>query len=165
MNILLYIAVPFVLILFISTRKKLRLSIKIGILFILIVTVIIFYQHFSFFVEKSRGVNELEWYKLAPWKHLILFASMVVGMMTNYLYEYIQLRIKAKEAKESGELIPLVQVFIWEKLILPLFTSVLIFGYFWSKSGEENFSLNLILIAYQNGFFWQTILSKKGGSN
>jgi len=150
------IAILFLIFIFVITRK-IKWAFRIPFLLILLV---ITYFFLSYFKESVRAVDELQWFEIGPWKHILLFVCMLLGMATNYFYDYIQARIKAKEAKESGEEMVIMPRLMWEKLVLPFIISVLLFGYFWGEYGQGNMNLPAIFACYQNGFFWQTILMK-----
>lgn len=150
------IAILFLILIFIITRK-IKLAFKILLSLALIVVAYFFLTNFR---ESTKGIEELQWFEIGPWKHIILFVCMILGMATNYLYDYIQARIKVKEAKESGEEKVIMPRFMWEKLVLPFIISVLLFGYFWGEFGQGNMNLPVIFACYQNGFFWQTIFMK-----
>lgn len=150
------IAILFLIFIFVITRK-IKLVFRIPFLLILLVITYFFLSHFR---ESARAVEDLQWFEIGPWKHVILFVCMLLGMATNFFYDYIQGRIKAKEAKESGEEMVIMPRFMWEKLVLPFIISVLLFGYFWGEYGQGNMNLPVIFACYQNGFFWQTILMK-----
>lgn len=150
------IAILFLIFIFIITRK-IKLAFKIPFLLILLVMAIFF---LSYFRESARAVEGQQWFEVGPWKHIILYSCMLLGMVTNYFYDYIQARIKAKEAKESDEETVIMPKFMWEKLVLPFIVSALLFGYFWGVSGEGNMNLTVIFACYQNGFFWETVLTK-----
>lgn len=123
-------------------------------LFLLVILFIFAFKIFGI-TPPVRGEGE-DWYQIAPWKHLILFLVMFLGMITNYLFEFIQTRIKAKESKGKIKL----PQFIWEKMVLPLVVAGILFSYFWGQHSGEAMGLTVIFISYQNGFFWQTILEK-----
>ncbi len=147
------ISIGFLLIILIFTRR-INLFLKFGLLLLLV-----FLGVFSFMIlipgPPTRGPED-HWYEIAPWKHFILFVSMVLGMITNYLFEYVQARVKAKESDGQTQM----PKFIWEKLVLPLIIAGMVFGYFWGQHGTEAMGFTVGFISYQNGYFWQTILEK-----
>ena len=132
------------------------MGIKIPILLIIVLGFIFFVY---FFADVTRGGIEI-WYEKSPWKHLILFVSMCLGIATNVLYDYLSDRLKAREAIEAGKMKTKMPLFMWEKIVLPFTISFLIFGFALEKFGNENMSLMLVTGSYQNGFFWQTIHDK-----
>ncbi|MBN2092727.1 hypothetical protein JW964_24105 [candidate division KSB1 bacterium] len=143
----------FLLIIFIFNRKF-HWALRILLLFFLVILSGFFLLAFDI-APPVRGEEEC-WHQIAPWKHIILLIVMLLGMITNYFFEFLQARIKAKESAGQAKL----PKFIWEKLVLPLLIAGILFGYFWGQHGKEPMGLAIIFISYQNGFFWQTILDK-----
>lgn len=91
---------------------------------------------------------------LAPDKPLVfgvhMACWMVLGMLANYLWDLF----KAKKTLADVNL---------PDLLLPLLVSPIVFYGIWSMwSGEQKISFAFNLISFQNGFFWQVILSKAG---
>ncbi len=152
------IAASFLLITFILTRK-ISVIIKIILAIFVGLSALSFFLLFRSSVILTRGPEE-SWYAIAPWKHIILFAIMLLGMATNYFFEYIQARIKAKESRGQVHM----PKFIWEKFVLPFIISGIVFGYFWGQHGKETMNLTVALLCYQNGYFWQTIVEKSSKS-
>ena len=148
-----FIALMFFLLIFIYTRK-ISLIIKI---FLCLVVLSLFCISITYWMGPPTRAVDKKWFEIGTWKHIILFLSMLLGMITNYIFEYFQHRIKAKEAEGEYQ----KPQFIWEKLFLPFVISILLFGYFWGYHSKEPMSLTLIFISYQNGFFWQSIWEKK----
>jgi len=147
------ISLVFLLVVFIITRKM-HWALRILLILLLVILSVFVFTIFGI-TPPVRGEGEA-WYQITPWKHIILFIVMLVGMITNYLFELLQARIKAKESE--GKLQP--PKFIWEKLVLPLIIAGILFGYFWGQHSNEPMGMAVIFISYQNGFFWQTILEK-----
>ncbi len=48
----------------------------------------------------TRG-PEPNWMDTTPWKQFILFASMLIGTFSQFFYEFLLARIKAKQSKEK----------------------------------------------------------------
>ena len=78
-----------------------------------------------------------------------LFFWMLLGMAANYLWELF------KNDKEWSD-IRLTQ------LLLPFFVSPLVFYSIWVLASKEQVAFVLVLVAFQNGFFWQVVLAKAG---
>ena len=74
---------------------------------------------------------------------------MVIGMVSNYLWDLFK----------SGKTFSDIHL---PDLLLPILVSPIVFFGIWSMWPEKNISFALNLIAFQNGFFWQVILSKSG---
>jgi hypothetical protein len=101
-----------------------------------------------------RG-GEVVWYRQTPWKHLLLFGAMLLGMVSNTLFDYLDARIKARKAGRHS--MPKLH---WEEMLLPLVVAGVVFGYFWGKHSGEEMGLAPLLLSFQNGFFWQSVLDK-----
>lgn len=91
---------------------------------------------------------------IAPDKPLLfgvhMACWMVLGMLANYLWDLF----KANKTLADVNL---------PDLLLPLLVSPIVFYGIWSMwSGEQKISFAFNLIAFQNGFFWQVVLSKAG---
>jgi hypothetical protein len=86
-----------------------------------------------------------------PFKELILFALMLCGMVCRVLSLAIEKRRAA-----AGEPIPL-RVDKWE-FVHPLLFAVPTFGALLSQVSDDALRLTSLVLAFQTGFFWQTIL-------
>lgn len=105
-------------------------------------------------ITRNAEVEE-GWYREAPWKHLLLFAAMLLGMVSNTLFDYLNARVRARKAGKRS-----MPKLLWEEMLMPVVIAGLVFGYFWGKHGGEEMSLAMFLVSYQNGFFWQSVLEK-----
>jgi hypothetical protein len=59
--------------------------------------------------------------------------------------------------KNPGKPVPKLTLDHWE-LAYPFLSSAAVFGALIQSTGDRGFDLVLALFAFQNGFFWQTIL-------
>ena len=83
-----------------------------------------------------------------PWIEIGLYFSMIAGMASKYFYDAIGTGRKKK-----------IVIRKWQ-LFKPIFISPLVFGTIYA-SIERIASVALLLVfAFQNGFFWQTVLNK-----
>ena len=100
-----------------------------------------------------RAVN-IPWYEDTPWKQLIALFLTMFGMADKYLFDVI----KDRKQSKSIEKLPLPLKFdIWE-FIQPFLVSFIVFGAFWNMHGDEELKVTWLVISFQNGFFWQTVL-------
>jgi len=105
------------------------------------------------FLPKVLSRGEGGW-KETAW----LFATMIVGMMSKYLWDLIEnRRLKLKSNTASPQKIPLDFDF-WD-FIQPLLVSGIVFS--GVAGSHPKLELTTILLSFQNGFFWQTILTRK----
>ena len=91
---------------------------------------------------------------VSPYKALVVGLHMggwmILGMLANYLWDLF----KAQKTLADINL---------PDLLLPLLVSPIVFYGIWSLwSGEQKIAFAFNLIAFQNGFFWQVVLSKAG---
>ena len=97
---------------------------------------------------QPKGSGPLSgWPKVIFGFHLWLW--MILGMTSNYLWDLF------RGGKSWRDI-------TWKGLFMPILIAPIVFFGIWStwKGGEV--SLALPLIAFQNGFFWQVVLSKAG---
>jgi hypothetical protein len=97
-----------------------------------------------------RGPDEV-----AVGEVLATLALLVAGMFSKVLFDAIERR----ERFEDGTRGPM-RLDRWE-FVRPMLVGVLVFGCFWQAYGNEQWSVQYGVIAFQNGFFWQTVLEPK----
>ncbi|MDM0118073.1 hypothetical protein QTI66_39050 [Variovorax sp. J22R133] len=99
-----------------------------------------------------------KWFDASPWRELILFLLMVLGMFARTLslaIEARRARLKAApRSKKTG-----IALDVWD-LFYPFLFSVITFGSLMVQIGERDLSLVNLVLAFQTGFFWQTILQR-----
>lgn len=102
-------------------------------------------------VEPTSGIH---WITEATKYKSLIFGShmagwMILGMLANYYWDLLN---AGKNLSDTN----------LNELLLPILVSPIVFYVVWSLWGGENgviaFSWNLV--AFQNGFFWQVVLSK-----
>jgi hypothetical protein len=108
------------------------------------------------------GVTTLggqEWLERSPWWELLLFVVMLLGMVCRYMTAAIEerrSRLRAGESRRRAR----IKLDAWE-FSYPLFVSVITFGGVLSAISTEGFKLTNVIISFQTGFFWQTLLSAR----
>jgi hypothetical protein len=85
------------------------------------------------------------WPKVLFGFHLCLW--MILGMASNYLWDLFRAGKSWRDISYRG-------------LVLPVLVAPIVFFTIWSIWKRDEISLTLPLIAFQNGFFWQVVLSK-----
>jgi hypothetical protein len=78
-----------------------------------------------------------------------LFFWMLLGMAANYLWELFKTDKKWSDIRLT-------------QLLLPFFVSPLVFYSIWVLASKEQVAFVLVLVAFQNGFFWQVVLARAG---
>jgi len=96
----------------------------------------------------SKGAGEI----LAnlPWQDLGMFFSMLVGMASKYLFDVIGEKNRRRIAFNK-----------WQ-FLKPFLVSPIIFGTILTQVPEKMPVFTLLILSYQNGFFWHTLLYKAG---
>jgi len=85
-----------------------------------------------------------------PWVGLVYFVSMVLGMFAHTTWDAITKRRAGKEPTFDKWL------YLRPALVAPIiFIGVL------KLVGGSSFDFAALLLSFQNGFFWQTVLSKQ----
>ena len=103
------------------------------------------------------------WYEKSPYREVILFGLMLLGMLARSLSIAIEeRREKIKRMKENGEDSPVVSIQLdyWE-LFYPTLFSVITFGALLSQLSDQSLSIAAIVLSFQTGFFWQTIIKQR----
>lgn len=89
------------------------------------------------------------------WAIVLLAVLMVVGIFSSFVFE------KARQSRKDGTPISLrlAEVATDFQFIAALFVSPLIFNTVYALTNQNPETLGDFLLAYQNGFFWQTVLA------
>lgn len=94
------------------------------------------------------------------WSIVLLAGLMVIGIFSSFVFE------KARQSKSDGTPISLrlAEIFSDFRFIAALFVSPLIFNSIYALTNQNPETIGDFLLAYQNGFFWQTVLAGIAGS-
>jgi hypothetical protein len=97
----------------------------------------------------------------SPYREIVLFVIMLAGMSARFLTRAIEnRRERITAARAAGGAAPIsIELDIWE-FVYPMITSVLTFGLLLQQIGDGALSVATIVLAFQNGFFWQTLLGQ-----
>lgn len=116
------------------------------------------------FLEATpRTLGAEKWYSSGPYPDLCFFVFMLIGMAARYFTKAIEVRrekIAALEKAGAALAKPGIDFDIWE-FSYPLFVSVVTFGALLTQVKGDGLSLGNIILSFQTGFFWQTILATK----
>jgi hypothetical protein len=99
----------------------------------------------------------------SPTREFLLFAVMLLGMMARMLSLAIEERrthLMRSEAASNPEL----RIDKWE-FVYPMLFAVPTFGALLSQLQTESLSVPAVTLAFQNGFFWQTLFKSKLNGN
>lgn len=133
-----------------------KLRIFLGVLFVALFACLLY------FFEQAHFLGDVPWYDRSPYREITLLFLMLVGMMTRYLASLIEERRgQLAELKKCGQQDPKVglKFDVWE-FSYPLLFSVMTFGGLLSQIKGETLSLATVVLSFQNGFFWQSLLKK-----
>jgi hypothetical protein len=108
--------------------------------------------------------NEPPWYQSSPMKEIIYFLVMVLGMFARLLSVAIEKR-REKNAERASILSNTrsLDIDIWES-IYPLLFSVITFGALLGQIGDAQLGVATVVLSFQTGFFWQTIIKNQKGA-
>ena len=93
------------------------------------------------------------------WNVALLAVLMVVGIFSSFVFE------KAKKSHRDGSPVSLELAAILTdfQFVAALFVAPLIFNSIYALIGQNPETIGDFLLAYQNGFFWQTVLAGVAG--
>jgi len=94
------------------------------------------------------------------WAIVLLALVMVAGIFSSFVFE------RAKDSRQEGVPVSLrlSEITADFKFIAALFVSPLIFNSVYALTEQNPETLGDYLLAYQNGFFWQTVLAGVAGN-
>jgi len=87
---------------------------------------------------------------VAPWVGFVYFASMVLGMFAHTTWDAVTKRKAGKD--------PIFDKWLYMR---PALVAPIIFIGVLKLVGGASFDFAALLLSFQNGFFWQTVLSKQ----
>lgn len=102
------------------------------------------------------------WYERSPWKEGLLLLTMLFGMAARSLDQAIEIRSqRIAKLRAEGRLRrkPKLPLDPWD-FSRPFLVALPTFGGLLGQAGEQTMGWVLIVLAFQTGFFWQTVLKK-----
>jgi len=99
---------------------------------------------------QSRGPEIPVWQR-SPFRELLLFAAMLLGMSSKYVWDLIEVRRTINLSRKPDQ--PKVG------FVQPLLVAALVFAAVLAATSESN--APSFLFSFQNGFFWQAVLKQK----
>ena len=115
---------------------------------IIIMGALIYFLIDIFILQSRKGITKGDFFAKIPWLEIGLYFIMLLGMASKYLYDAIGERNRKK-----------IKFNKWQ-FIRPFLVSPMIFIAVYSMIPETTSAFLLLIFAYQNGFFWQTVLYK-----
>lgn len=137
------------------TRLSTMLGIILGLGFAALCGVSLWFFREPVFLREAD-----EWWKASPWREIVLFGSMIAGMTARYLTVLIEAR-RRRMAKVGFAKRGRIGIRFdgWE-FAYPLLISVVTFSTVVAQTGAEDLSLANVLLSFQTGFFWETVLAR-----
>lgn len=135
---------------------------KFKFLFLIILSFLfVLFGLLLFLFADSLFLDQEHWYNRSPYFQMLLFLFMILGMASQYFYNAVLVRrnkiAKLKENEGTMERKPKIEFDMWE-FSLPMFVSVMTYGALLSQIEDEQLTISNVVLSYQTGFFWQTIL-------
>lgn len=100
-----------------------------------------------------------------PWKELLLLGALLSGMTARSIDEAIEDRNrKIKKLREKGRLRkkPKLELDTWN-MLRPFLVALPTFGLLLEQVGDQDVRWLMVALAFQTGFFWQTLISGSRG--
>jgi len=116
----------------------------------------------GFYLREPRLLSGVAWYARSPWREALFLIIMLSGMAVRSLDEAIEARSRRiAELRKKGDLEtkPGLSLDPWD-FSRPFLVAVPTFGALLAQIGDQGPSWSLLVLAFQNGFFWQTLLKK-----
>lgn len=107
--------------------------------------------------------DESTWLNATPYRELLLFVLMLIGMTARFVTAAIEERraqiaaLRASGKTDRRSLSIPIRFDRWE-LVYPMMVSVITFGALLHQLESTEVTLANAIISFQTGFFWQTIL-------
>lgn len=146
----------FVLIyIFIIEKKDISFLKKfVGFLIVLLI-----YSTVAYFMYQLDYLGETRFVDKTPIKEVILFLLMSFGMIASVLNSAIEkMKRERSKSKDSGS--NKISIDKWE-FLNPLLISVGTFCFLMTQIGDESITWSNATIAFQTGFFWNTVMKNK----
>ncbi len=96
--------------------------------------------------EISKGAVDIM--AEVAWVEIGMYFAMVLGMISKYIFDAIGNRKRGR-----------LKLYKWQ-ILKPILVSPIIFAGIYTQLPEKTAPFILILLSFQNGFFWHTLLYK-----
>jgi len=106
---------------------------------------------------QSRGPEIPVWQR-SPFRELLLFAAMLLGMSSKYVWDLIEVRRTINLSRKPDQPKVGLEFDFWD-FVQPLLVAALVFAAVLAATSESN--APSFLFSFQNGFFWQAVLKQK----
>jgi len=152
-----FYGILFYMIICLLKAHKVNKIIRISLIIFSLIGLIIFVYSADYTLLERRI-----WYNCSPYVELTYFLMMILGMIARYITKAIDdrnERITKIEKIGDYSTKPKVQFDGWN-FSYPFFVSILTFGFLLQQIKTETLNISEVVLSFQTGFFWQTILGK-----
>lgn len=116
----------------------------------------------AWLVSPPREMSPREWYDSNPWRHLILYAFMMLGIFISGVNEALKERqAKALVLREERKSRRVKLRFDSDRLLRAALLSWMTYGFLNSQLQGRELNVASSILAIQTGFFWQTITERQ----
>lgn len=116
----------------------------------------------AYFLSPPPRLGPDDWFEQSPWKEGLLLLAMLVGMAARSLDQVIELRsqeIAQLRAAGKPRRKPKLRLDPWD-FSRPFLVALPTFGGLLGQISDQLLGWALVVLAFQTGFFWQTVLKK-----
>jgi hypothetical protein len=109
----------------------------------------------------SRFLGDDPFIQRTPWREFIIFLFMGGGIAARVLSKALETRKQVLEAAPNVD--PKAVRFRVDKwdFLYPFLLSFMTFGVIYQQIGDARISIPTLTLAFQNGFFWQTLIKDR----
>ena len=127
---------------------------------ILLITLFVSLLLVSYLVHDGQFLGDVAWYNTSPYREIGFFIVMLIGMFASSMNRAFKNRKKTiEDLKKLGEPfeVPKMKMDLFE-FFYPFLFSLITFSALMAKIGSQLMTLITISLAFQTGFFWQTLI-------
>lgn len=118
-------------------------------------TALLIFCFFALFWRGEVSLGETNWWEQTPFRQIIFFFIMILGMCFSVVYAAICERRRKKAAGKTVS--SRLEIDIWD-IVQPLLLSVLTYGALNGQLAGRPFNTATVVLSFQTGFFWQTVV-------
>lgn len=152
------LGIPVALLLWILRSSRVGKTLRIvGVLLALVLLV-----GAGLFIASPTVLSGDPWFDRSPWKESLLLVTMLIGMAARSLDQAIEIRSQQiAQLRAAGKLRrkPRLPLDPWD-FSRPFLVALPTFGGLLGQIGDQVMGWVLLVLAFQTGFFWQTVLKK-----
>lgn len=121
-----------------------------------VVTLAVLAFYFATTTEVTFRDGGSAWWQDPPWRNVILFVLLLLGMMFRVVWEALERR-ESSLAAASRSVLPRLSG--WD-FVRPALVSLIVFQGVLLLAKSQDLSWELGLASFQNGFFWNTLFGR-----